>query len=385
MRIRKNEIKNSTATLKPKRNVTGILIAAIVMIGLFGAIAYSLGKLFETTTYYALNTNVQQGAKITTSMLEAREIAVDSKPENAIDISVVASDTVTAKYDLNRGDVLASSNVNAKGSDSFGDIPKNWVVTSFAIDADNAADGTISRGDFFDIMMATPNGMKYIALNMRCIDITSSSNTVDEAGKKNNSGASLLYTVALPQDRAAQFQASVTAQNANLKMVRSSKIDVASETRLLEREKDMFNKVEKGSLSSEQKDEMKSIKEDIEAHEAAIEKRKMELVRANLPQHSIAISKELSDFAGKETEVEDQEREEAELYESLADKNEIDKPFDFVLDYRKAETESFFSDFYNLDNADQNSDILDALKSVEKGSKRANTNNDNTSKKAKNK
>lgn len=222
MRVKKNAIKNSTVGPKKKKNFTAIFLAGFAIIAITAGIAFTLSKLFATETYYVLNTDIPSKTQITKAMLIPQETAKGTAPQNAIGMGDIQRGTLFSKYPLFQGDVLASSNAG-EVSNSFDGIPDDWVVISFTASADNAVDGKIMRGDYFDVIGVNPSevvanpedeagstGGRYLITDVLALDINSSSAgeaQTDAEGNvtTNNSGASLVYTVGMPQKSASGF------------------------------------------------------------------------------------------------------------------------------------------------------------------------------------
>ena len=173
-------------------------------------ICFGLSKLFATETYYVLSSDVPAKTQITKSLLTPQETAQGTAPQNAISMDDVQRGNVYSKYPLYQGDVASKSNVGAI-SNNFDGIPDTWGVTSVTIPADNAVDGILSKGDYFDIVTVGGDSGKYIATDILVLDVNSSSaGTADAAtAKKTNSGAQLVYTIGLPQELIPTVHASL--------------------------------------------------------------------------------------------------------------------------------------------------------------------------------
>lgn len=199
MKIKKKEIKNSTI-VKPKKNLSAILGLGLAIIVIAAGLFFAFSKMFATETYYTLNQNVAAKTKITTSMLTPQETAEGTAPKNALDPGVIQGGDYYAKYPINQGDVVTTSNAGTTGNDYDG-IPEDWVVGSFVANANTAVDGNLRRGDYFDFI----SGKEYKAHNLLLLDVTSNSTAEDKEGKGSNSGASLVYTIGLPADEAPEL------------------------------------------------------------------------------------------------------------------------------------------------------------------------------------
>lgn len=220
MKIKKSEIKTNKVAVKPKRNFTAIAFVGIAIIALFGGIAFSLSKLLETETFYVLNTDVQAKAQITPEMLLPQETAKGTAPQNAVTLGEVQQGTVYAKYPLSQGDVIANSNAGPMSS-NFEGIPDDWSVMTISVNSDNALNGQLARGDYFDIMKVdNEDGLsvtaKYVATNVLVLDVAGAQTITNNEDGTTVQGASLLYTVGMDPKYALAVQAEVNDGNAIL-------------------------------------------------------------------------------------------------------------------------------------------------------------------------
>lgn len=240
MRIKKSAIQN-TNMIKKKKNFTAIAISGALIVAIAVGIFFSLSKLFATETYYVMNSDVPAKAQITPTMVIPQETGKGTAPANALSMEDIQRGTLFAKYPLFAGDVLANSNAGAV-SNNFDGIPDDWVVVSFTASANNAVDGKIMRGDYFDIIGVTgdpsaaattengntlPSKGAYLATGALVLDVTSSSGgeaKTDAEGNitTNNSGASLVYTIGVPAEVAPGLIASLGTDNhTEIHLVRS--------------------------------------------------------------------------------------------------------------------------------------------------------------------
>lgn len=212
MKIKNKGIKNSKIT-KPKKNLTSILIVGVLIIALSGGILFALSNAFKTETYYVLNQDVPAKTQITSSLLTPVETSAGTAPQNAVSMSTVQSGNVYAKYSLYQGDVISSSNAGSVET-SYDGIPDDWSVVSFTIDADNAVNGTLAKGDYFDVIGVNPNnkdtGGEYIITDVLVLDVATASGgtqttNADGSVTSTNTGATLVYTVGMPQELVAGF------------------------------------------------------------------------------------------------------------------------------------------------------------------------------------
>lgn len=209
MKIRSGHVKTST-NIKPKKNITLIVVLGIVIIGIAAGIFYAASSILKTQTYWVLNQNVTAKTQITPSMLEAQKTANGTAPKNAIGISQVQQGTLYAKYPLYKGDVLSKSNAGAD-TDSIAGIPDSWVVTSFQVKGSDAVDGLIKRGSYFDLVgvgnsseSSNDTSTTYEFVDLLALDVTT-------IGDSSSSSSDTTYSikVGLPPAKAAKLQAGL--------------------------------------------------------------------------------------------------------------------------------------------------------------------------------
>ena len=192
MKVRKANIKISKVKPK-KKNLTLIIALGLVIIAVTLTIFFGLSPLFKTQTYYVLRSDVGAKTQVTTGMLASQTTSAGTAPANAISIQDVQSHKLYTKYALEKGDVIARSNVGSLKNSTDG-IPDSWVVTSFTSNSTDSVDGRIQRGSYFDIIGVDSNNQaRYLFTDVLALDVsdtTSSSN-----GK--SSGA-YEYTVGMP-------------------------------------------------------------------------------------------------------------------------------------------------------------------------------------------
>lgn len=228
MKIKNKEIKNSTLA-KPKKNVSAILVLGIAAILIAGGLFFALSKMFETETYYILNQNVAAKTSINKSMLMPVETAKGTAPQNSISMSDIQKGTVYAKYPLNQGDVISSSNVGPIVSNYDG-VPDEWVVTSFKTKSINSVDGTLTKGDYFDII----KDGRYIATDALILDVSNTSGPVETDETQKNSDSYRAYTVGFPQEIAPLILSTVAGGNEDQVHLVRSPIAARYEKRELE-------------------------------------------------------------------------------------------------------------------------------------------------------
>lgn len=217
MKVKKTVVKNSNIS-KPKKNLTVILLVALGVISLSLGLFFAISRIFQTETYYVLNTDIPAKTQITPSMLIPQETSKGTGPKNAISMGDLQEGTLYSKYSLFSGDVIASSNAGTI-TNNYDGIPDDWTVISFTATADNAVDGKLTRGDYFDVIGVNPEGStttggRYLVTSVLCLDVNVSSGgevqtAEDGTVTTNNSGANLVYTVGIPRDLASSFLGSL--------------------------------------------------------------------------------------------------------------------------------------------------------------------------------
>lgn len=215
-------VKNASKTTSPiksgKRNITVIALLSIIAIVIALVLAYGFSTLLKTSTYYVLNTPVAAKTEITTGMLSAQTTSAGTQPSNALSIQQVQSGKLYAKYALQKGDVIARSNVGALNNNSDG-IPDSWVTTSFSAPASDTINGRITRGTYFDIIgVSSNNKARYLFTDVLALQVDGGSS---DATSKNDA-SSYQYTVGMPQASAPLLQAALK-EYPTIKLVLSPK------------------------------------------------------------------------------------------------------------------------------------------------------------------
>jgi hypothetical protein len=219
VKIKKAKVKSSTA-IKPKKNITVIVILGLVAIAVAALIFLGLSSVFKTTTYYVLRSDVAAKTQITTNMLVGQQTSAGTQPKNALSIQQVQAGNMYAKYALEKGDVISRSNVGALKQSTAG-IPDTWVVTSFQEKGSDSVDGRIERGTYFDIIGIKKSGdrttSRYLFTDVLALDVNSS-----VSGDAKDSAASYTYTVGMPQKNVALLHAALKEYD-TIKLVLSPK------------------------------------------------------------------------------------------------------------------------------------------------------------------
>lgn len=206
------------------------IIAAFVLMGLTYALFSSISA---TETYYVLGSDIPAHSQITPDMLQAVKTRKGTAPR-AISIDDVQSGQVYAQYDLLAGDILTHSNTGGRAS-IYNGVSDSWSVTSFTVDASDAVDGNITRGDYFDIlgMGAKPakdgkepsqavkmgQGGSYVYYNVMCLFTTAHKNRAVGTKTAENQGSSAIeYFVAMPPKDIAMLHAALNSLQIKLVM-----------------------------------------------------------------------------------------------------------------------------------------------------------------------
>lgn len=211
-KIKKSLKKNKDLNIKPEKNVlfvVGISIGTIILcIGLW----YSLSTLLATESYYILNQDVSAKVLVSTDMLTKVETAKGTAPKNALSLVDVSSNNVYTKVPLQAGDVLSLSNTGLNISSSTG-IPDSWSVTSFTIPRNQAVNGNITKGEYFDVIGINGSGAKYIATTVLALDIDSGvpNTTVENSKSTAGTGEELNILVGMPDKDIPLFQSAINS------------------------------------------------------------------------------------------------------------------------------------------------------------------------------
>lgn len=158
-------------SLKPKSNLGVMIVAFLVIIILTVVIFFGLRNLLKTESYWVLNTNVPGKVQVTPDMLDEVTVSLGGAPKTAIGLAQVETGSVFTRYPAGKGDILTESNTGVSLDTTTG-IPDSWVITSLDINANDAAGGHVTRGDYFDIIGVNKDGgAKYIAINVLALDV----------------------------------------------------------------------------------------------------------------------------------------------------------------------------------------------------------------------
>lgn len=207
-----NGTKNKAVGIKPKKNFAVVSVGALGIALLTVGLYVGLSQLFATEDYYILNTDISARTQIVETMLQKVTTAKGSAPKNAFSLARIQSGKIYSQYPLKAGDIITASNTGLTFQVGAG-IPDDWVITSFNISADDAAGGTIGRGDYFDFIgIKKDEGAKYLFHNVLVLErrFNVAKNVQDKDGKIIPLGETLQYIVGMPADDAARLQDAIT-------------------------------------------------------------------------------------------------------------------------------------------------------------------------------
>ena len=225
-------------------------VIAVLLVGVFIGVLNILQNVYQTETYYVLNQDVPTRTQITMNMLVPVVTSFGTAPggtpdmtqtqregERSAILSAVQSGRAYSQFPLVAGDVLSPSNVGALSDISVG-VPDTWVVTSFAVDYNNAVQGRIQRGTYFDVMMGSDAGAYYPFVNVLTLE-TATGSAQSSAGATNNSGmnaATSVYTVSMSPLNAGKLQWLSQYGAGQMKLVLSPRQNEYASPRLLDYE-----------------------------------------------------------------------------------------------------------------------------------------------------
>lgn len=217
------------------RNSKLIILAIIILaIVVFAGSLFILKNAFSEETFYVLagaeeGTTYPTKTLITPDMLTPRITSEGGSPNNAMSIEDIQRGEYYTKFTLKAGDVLSASNTTGKlggalewASDG---IPEDWVITQFSVSADNAVGGRIRKGDYFDLMVATPEKAFYPFINVLVLDATISLEQATSSDAADTTeayaGQTSQYVVAMAPAEAAELQQIMKLYPDDVKMVMS--------------------------------------------------------------------------------------------------------------------------------------------------------------------
>lgn len=225
MRAKNKEIKNSSVkrSMGKKKNLTAILIIGVLIVIIFGVLFFTLSKLFETEDYYVAAEQIPVNSKITKDKLVPISVPKGSAPPTALTTEKINENTF-AQFTLEKSEVITTGNTGGK-SDRHTGVPDEWVVTSITIPITSAANGIIVPGDYFDLVRVKEGAAQYLLLDALVLDVATTNGVITEEKDENvttkEAGASLVYTIAMPEKLAAQVMGAASDAKDGLLMFRS--------------------------------------------------------------------------------------------------------------------------------------------------------------------
>ncbi len=197
--------------VKPKRNLLVVVFSAVGIVVFAGVVWFSLSQLLATESYYVLNQDVGSKTQVSESMLTKVETAKGTAPKNAITQTQVAGGNIYTKIPLSAGDILTPSNTGLNIDNSTG-IPDSWSVTTFSIPTISAVNGSLTKGQYFDIIGVSDSGTaKYIATNVLALDVDSGISQAEVTNDSTQSASDIMQiTVGMPADKVALLHSALT-------------------------------------------------------------------------------------------------------------------------------------------------------------------------------
>jgi len=205
--------KSQNFKVKPKKNLLIVSAVALGVLVFVGVVYFTLSQLLATEKYYILNQDVPAKTQITTQMLTEVQTAKGTAPKNAITANQVSTGNTFSKVALQAGDVLVPSNTGIDIDNTVG-IPDGWGVTSISIPRAQAVNGTITRGQYFDILGVNQETgeTKYIATSVLALDVDSGAvdTKVDNTKSAGNgTGDTLNITIGMPSEDIAKLHSAM--------------------------------------------------------------------------------------------------------------------------------------------------------------------------------
>lgn len=197
--------------IKPKRNLLVVVSSAVGIVVFAGIVWFALSQLLATESYYVLNQDIGSKTQVLDSMLTKVETAKGTAPKNAITQAQVSGGNIYTKIPLSAGDILTPSNTGLNIDNSTG-IPDGWSVTTFSIPTVSAVNGSITKGQYFDIIGVSDSGIaKYIASNVLALDVDSGISQAEVTNDSTQSTSDIIQiTVGMPADKIALLHSALT-------------------------------------------------------------------------------------------------------------------------------------------------------------------------------
>lgn len=230
---------------------------AILLIFVFIGTLQLLKSVYQTETYYVLNQDVPVRAQISMDMLTPVVTSYGTAPGGSPDmkttqkesersaiLSTVQSGQAFAQYPLVSGDVLSPSNVGALSDISVG-VPDTWVISSIQVDFNNAVQGRIKRGSYFDMMVVAADGTYYPFVNVLALE-TLDGGANNSAASTNTSGTNAqtsIYTVGMSPQNTAKLQWLMSFADGQIKLVLSPRQNEYASPRIIDYQGQFFYNV----------------------------------------------------------------------------------------------------------------------------------------------
>jgi len=197
--------------IKSKRNLLVVISSAVGIVAFAGVVWFALSQLLATETYYVLNQDLGSKTQVVETMLTKVETAKGTAPKNAITQAQVAGGNIYTKIPLSAGDILTPSNTGLNIDNSTG-IPDSWSVTTFSIPTISAVNGSLTKGQYFDVIGIQEGGTaKYIATNVLALDVDSGITQAEvENDATQTASDTLQITVGMPADKVALLHSALT-------------------------------------------------------------------------------------------------------------------------------------------------------------------------------
>lgn len=211
------KVKGASVGLRNNKMIYAVIGVLLILV-FFGTLTL-LKSIYQTTTYYVLNTDVTTRAQILPEMLDPVVTAAGTEPIGFIlESEAVQEGRLFARHPIEAGSLLTLSNVSDGFDDIRNGVPDNWVITSFSVNADSAVGGRIQRGMYFDVMVADGAGSYYPFINVLALDTTvelaNSSNSEAAETEEAHAGMHSQYVVGMSPKDAAILH-NIMAENAS--------------------------------------------------------------------------------------------------------------------------------------------------------------------------
>lgn len=221
---------------------------AVLLIFVFVGTLMLLRSAYQTETYYVLNQDIPTRTQITMDMLSPVVTSAGTAPGGTLEmtpeqrlsereaiLSSVQSGSAYTQFPLKAGDVLSPSSVGALSDISVG-VPDNWVITSFSVDYNNAVQGRIQRGTYFDIMVVADSGAYYPFVNILALETATGSGTSSAEGQDASgmNASTSIYTVGMSPENAGKLQWLQSFAGGQLKLVLSPRQNEYASPNLLD-------------------------------------------------------------------------------------------------------------------------------------------------------